>query len=141
MKEEGFAMKRFVYFRTHTSASASTLLNSSSLVKGGYVSLAMGRERSTIKPSKQRGLRRCRPSKISKPTVPEVKREVRIHTASTTPLDRNSHLSQASHLLNTDKMQSSMRPRQRTFTSCTECRRRKQRVIPPSNLKLRKEIN
>ncbi|KAH8747548.1 hypothetical protein BGZ57DRAFT_170254 [Hyaloscypha finlandica] len=27
----------------------------------------------------------------------------------------------------TDKMQAGMRPRQRTFTSCTECRRRKQR--------------
>jgi len=34
----------------------------------------------------------------------------------------------------TDKMQSE-RPRQRTFTSCTECRRRKQRVtLPPSHL-------
>jgi hypothetical protein len=30
----------------------------------------------------------------------------------------------------TDKMQAGMRPRQRTFTSCTECRRRKQRVSP-----------
>jgi len=34
--------------------------------------------------------------------------------------------------LNTDTMHSStagLRPRQRTFTSCTECRRRKQRVL------------